>query len=253
MKLKKFLVAALAAISIVGIGTVSASIAPNHQVQAAKLLSSDQIMNYYYKRYDGDGEPIMKLTKKKPYLTAYDDEKAGKVVKQRITGITSNFGTLTKLAGVRIYPARNNGKINVDAQLGKNTKLSAFKNYYAVIEYDFKYQNNGKLYAYPYQLSTIEDFYVQATDDPESEEPIALIVPIKFVAYPKRNYKNAYVKVKNNHLVRTYTSKGKFSRDYVYGHHIYKVSSKKKIKGHSYCWKMLRKNRYIPAKYVQVK
>lgn len=135
-------------------------------------------------------------------------------------------------------------------------KLSR-KNYVALLSYDIENVNKDYDSYCMYQLDTDTDL---VSIEFYEESSASLLVPVKVEpasAKPKSKNKtnkskkkDAYVKVRKNHRVRTYTSRGKFSKHYVYGH---KVTSKKHIKGHGTCWKLSGKNKYVPAKYVKVR
>lgn len=64
---------------------------------------------------------------------------------------------------------------------------------------------------------------------------------------------HVYVAAKRNRRVRTYTSHGKFSHHYVYGHRTYRVNKRKHINNHGTCYKIYGKNQWIPSKYISRK
>lgn len=76
---------------------------------------------------------------------------------------------------------------------------------------------------------------------PSSDEPSCPVIKAHFVVGSK------------NRRVRTYTSIGRFSKHYVYGHHTYKVNSKKHVRRHGTCYKIYGKNQWIPAKYLRLR
>lgn len=262
---------AVIAAALLAVSPVAASVinvpAAHTTVKAATQLSSDQMMEPYYnqalkdhKEYEGTDALVLKLTKANPYLTAYNGETVHQVSKRRITDVSSNYGRIIKRDGdVQIFKAQATGDPDFGAHLKQDDKLRAGQNYVAVISFIVDNTNEDNIvYAYYYDY----DERVR-TDDFYDGDSAALIVPVKVepasekpvVKKPTRksSTKRAYVKVRKNRRVRTYTSSGKFSRHYVYGHHTYKVTSKKHIKGHGTCWKLSGKNQYVPAKYVRVR
>lgn len=58
---------------------------------------------------------------------------------------------------------------------------------------------------------------------------------------------------KRNSRVRTYTSTGRFSKHYVYGHHTYRLNQKKNISGLGLCYKIYGKNQWIPASKLSLR
>ena len=58
---------------------------------------------------------------------------------------------------------------------------------------------------------------------------------------------------KRNSKFRTYTSTGKFSKHYVYGHHTYRLNQKKNINGLGVCYKIYGKNQWIPASKLSLR
>lgn len=97
---------------------------------------------------------------------------------------------------------------------------------------------------------------------PTSDESSIPVIKAHFVVGSKKVAKKSstvkvskkgYVDVRRNKKVRTYTSTGKFSKHYVYGHHTYKLNRKKHIKGHGICYKIYGKNQWIPAKYLDLR
>lgn len=216
----------------------------------------------------------VKLTKKSPYIKAYNGETVLQLRKTRVNDVTSNYGKVSKLEFMNIYHAFDNGEPDYGSQLKAGEKLKSGKNYVALLSFTVTdLPNIGSNVVYNYLQQTDADEapqwgYVWGNDGSlgEFEEPsfysgAAITVPVKVsnkkVSIKKSSTKkvnlHGYVKVKKNHKVRTYTSSGKFSKHYVYGHHTYKLNQKKNIKGHGTCYKIYGKSQWIPAKYLRLR
>lgn len=73
----------------------------------------------------------------------------------------------------------------------------------------------------------------------------------KVVKKAKKTYYT--VNVRRGHRVRTYTSRGRFTKRYVYGQRKYRFNSKKRIKGHGVCYKIYGKNQWVPSRYLRIR
>lgn len=256
--------AALLAVSPIATNIVSFPTTQN-TVKAATQLSSDELMKPYYEQTTAENEDkddfvLVKLIKANPYLTVYNGETVRNASKRRITDISSNFGHVSGKSrdhSFVIYKTYDNGRPDFDAPVKNSQKFHSGENYVALLSYDIENVNKDYDSCCMYQLDTDTDL---VSIEFYEESSASLLVPVKVEpasAKPKSKNKTnkskkkrAYVKVRKNHRVRTYTSRGKFSKHYVYGH---KVTSKKHIKGHGACWKLSGKNQYVPAKYVKVR
>ena len=123
------------------------------------------------------------------------------------------------------------------------------------------YFQNGALYWRNMETDTYGDLW-SVGGTPSSDEPSCPVIKAHFVVGSKKkavkkskakSYRRVYVKVRKNRRVRTYTSSGRFSKHYVYGHHTYKVNSKKHVRRHGTCYKIYGKNQWIPAKYLRLR
>ncbi len=272
-KTLSIIAAALLAVSPVAAGVISL---PNiSTVKADTQLSSDQLMASYYENARavaneyGDNT-LIKLTKKNPVLNVYAGETPRQIKKNRITDVSANIGRVTSLNGVYIYKTFDNGLPDYGTKLKASDELHQGVNYVAILDFNYSIPDNSRYIYISYR--DYEDDPLVA-DEYDSDETAALLVPVNVSAAKpetatstkkaqikkapktarKASTKRAYVKVRRGHKVRTYTSRGRFSKHYVYGHHTYKVTSKKHIKRHGYCWKLSGKNQYVPAKYVRVR
>ena len=262
-KTLSIIAAAILAVSPVAAGVISL---PNiSTVKADTQLSSDQLMAPYYNQASEYDALIIKLTKANPYLTAYAGDTVHQLSKRRITDISSNYGHVTKRDGdIYIFKTFSTGDPDFGSKLKPDDKLQQGQNYVAAISFLVNGTNieNSEIVGVSYDDSWQE----MLTYDFDDDSSVTLLVPVKVEpaqAKPvtkqapktarKTSTKRAYVKVRRGHKVRTYTSRGRYSKHYVYGHHTYKVTSKKHIKRHGYCWKLSGKNQYVPAKYIKVR
>lgn len=277
MKNKKTLAviaAALLAVSPVAAGAVSLPSATT--VKAATQLSSDQLMEPYYASAIKDGQEfdldtLVKISKTNPVLPVTAGETVRQIRKQRITDVSANVGHLSSLQSLHIYKTFDNGRPDYSTELHSSDKVQQGVNYVAVLNFNYSPAAGD-------DENYVSVYYGDYGSDPMSLDDndwgyAALLVPVEVsapakssatapakksnssqkTAVRKRTSKRAYVKTRKNRRVRTYTSRGRFSKHYVYGHHTYKVTSKKRIKGRGYCWKLSGKNQYVPAKYVKVR
>lgn len=270
---KKYLTLITASLLAVSpVASLAATAPQATEVKAATVLTSDQLMKPYYEQMERDlpGSTIgLKITKKTPYLNANNCEMVYKLSKTRITDITSNVGRVTNKGDFNVYPTLDNGMPDYDHILKESDQLKFGQNYVAIIGYDVSGLDRNMNYCYWRPSGNTGDliwFDVGNGGDYGTDHgPVALILPIHVSnksartskkvpsTKAKKNIKKGYITAKRNHKVRTYTSKGKFSKHYVYGHHSYKFSSKKHIKGHGTCYKISGKNQYVSIKYLLFK
>lgn len=249
--------ATLLAVSPVATGVVGLTNQPT-EVKAATSLTSDQLMEPYYRseasipdafRTD-DEYVILKLSKKNPYLYAQNGETVSQLTKKRITDITANYGHVDKCLSVRIYKTMDDGRPDFGHAVRGDESLKSGQNYVAAITCEIASLPEGRYY---YVISADDDEMNAGETTDGGDTTSVLLVPVKVSA---TNYKNtaisrkAYITVARNHKVRTYTSTGKFSGSYVYGHHTYKVTSKRYISRRGTCYKISGKNQWIQSKYI---
>lgn len=287
MKKKRYLTVITAALLAVSPVVASSVFTGQPTVKAATQLTSDQLMAPYYRDYESndDAYPLLKVTKATPYFTVYAGETVGQLEAKRITDLKVNYGDIVGADVTEVYKTFDDGRPDFgdNSFMYEEDKFEAGKNYVAVVEAAVTNVPDMPNEDDSYAGFTDEDFGVSDNPTVDTSHP-AVLIPIHVTAAPaststkkssnattssnasktttskttkkiskKSSTKKAYVKVRKNHKVRTYTSRGKFSKYYVYGHHTYKVTSKKRIKGHGYCWKLSGKNQYVPAKYVKVR
>src|SRR5699024_6009010 len=221
-----------------------------NSVQAVKAdtLTPDELMESYYKSYD-EKYPLVKLSKKTPYITAYAGETVDILVKRRIKDVTSNYGHVSKLTQFNVYKAYDNGTPDFGAQVKGGSKINANGNYVAVLSFSLaglKKSNSYKSFLRG-SSSDLTDEWV------DIYKAASILVPLNVQPASVKPSTKGYINVRRNHKVRTYTSTGRFSHHYVYGHYTYKFSTKKYIKKRGTCYKISGKNQYVPAKYVNIK
>lgn len=221
-----------------------------NSVQAVKAdtLTPDELMESYYKSYDKE-YPLVKLSKKTPYITAYAGETVDSLVKRRIKDVTSNYGHVSKLTQFNVYKAYDNGTPDFGAQVKGGSKINANGNYVAVLSFSLaglKKSNSYKSFLRG-SSSDLTDEWV------DIYKAASILVPLNVQPASVKPSTKGYINVRRNHKVRTYTSTGRFSHHYVYGHYTYKFSTKKYIKKRGTCYKISGKNQYVPAKYVNIK
>lgn len=226
-----------------------------NSVQAVKAdtLTPDELMESYYKSYDKE-YPLVKLSKKTPYITAYAGETVDSLVKRRIKDVTSNYGHVSKLTQFNVYKAYDNGTPDFGAQVKGGSKINANGNYVAVLSFSLMgLKKDNSYYCFsqdPYDSSRdLTDGYAYN----DSDNAVSILVPLNVQPASVKPSTKGYINVRRNHKVRTYTSTGRFSHHYVYGHYTYKFSTKKYIKKRGTCYKISGKNQYVPAKYVNIK
>lgn len=258
MKHKKYLgviTAALLAVSpVAASGVVGAS--QTTTVQAATTLTSDQLMQPYYNLH----KPEIKLVKKTPYLTAYNGEKVSTLANKRITDISSTVGKIKSQRHFWVYETMDDGQPDLDFGLADYAKLKAGHNYVVAVSYDLRAlsedEKNYKVWGW--QTATAHEMVFSTYEDLDSiGDGLTLFLPVRVntnkPSSTTKVNKRGYVKVKKNKKVRTYTSTGKFTKKYVYGHKTYKLNRKKNIKGHGTYYKIYGKNQWIPSKYLKLR
>ena len=225
-----------------------------NSVQAVKAdtLTPDELMESYYKSYDNE-YPLVKLSKKTPYITAYAGETVDSLVKRRIKDVTSNYGHVSKLTQFNVYKAYDNGTPDFGAQVKGGSKINANGNYVAVLSFSLTGLKESNTYhGFSQHLwgssSDLTDSWVDNNDN-----DVSILVPLNVQPASVKPSTKGYINVRRNHKVRTYTSTGRFSHHYVYGHYTYKFSTEKYIKKRGTCYKLSGKNQYVPAKYVNIK
>lgn len=237
---------------------ISAPIVPTvmsvNSVQTVKAdtLTPDELMESYYKSYNQD-EPLVKLSKKTPYITAYAGETVNSLAKRRIKDVTSNYGRVSKLTQFNVYKAYDNGTPDFGAQVKGGSKIKANGNYVAVLSYSLTGLKDSESYyafAQNYDSNDDLDWYGAYND---SDNAASIIVPLNVKPASVKPSVKGYINAKRNHKVRTYTSTGRFSHHYVYGHYTYKFSAKKHIKKRGTCYKLSGKNQYVPARKVTLR
>ena len=225
-----------------------------NSVQAVKAdtLTPDELMESYYKSYD-EKYPLVKLSKKTPYITAYAGETVDSLVKRRIKDVTSNYGHVSKLTQFNVYKAYDNGTPDFGAQVKGGSKINANGNYVAVLSYSLSGLDDNEFYN---SFSQDYDSNSHLRDDSvynNEDNGASILVPLNVQPASVKPSTKGYINVRRNHKVRTYTSTGRFSHHYVYGHYTYKFSTEKYIKKRGTCYKLSGKNQYVPAKYVNIK
>ncbi|NRO31866.1 hypothetical protein IMAU30143_02105 [Lactobacillus helveticus] len=281
--MKKAKILSLAAVALLAVAPVATTVTSLSTVQVAQAaeLTPDQLMKPYYDSYDGD-DPVIKLNKKTPFLSAYNGQTVGSLERKGISDVTSNYGHVSKLDSLSVYKAFDNGRPDFGKRLKKGQKLNQNENYVAALRFELNSLKSygGDVDEYTYFGQGDDHFDEDLTEGQTYEGdygfyedyPIALLVPVhvntapaktytapaktytapaKTYASPAKTY--ASIKARRNHKVRTYTSSGKFSRHYVYGKRTYRVNSKKEIKHRGTCYKLYGKNQWIPAKYLDLR
>ena len=259
MKKRLAVMAASTLLAVAPIATVITSIATTQTVSAAEM-SPSQLMHDYYESYDGY-YPLIKLTKKTPYLTAYPGQTVNSLSKKQIKDITSNYGHVSKMTSMDVYKANDEGRPDFGRVLKKNFALKFGENYVAALRFDMsgfpeKYADD-KLYAYFEQSPSNSDLEQDAVYIRDTADDVTLLVPVHVdgtkpasTSISAKGYVNTR---KRNSKVRTYTSTGKFSKHYVYGHHTYRLNQKKNIDGLGLCYKIYGKNQWIPASKLSLR
>lgn len=230
------------------------------QVVKAAEMSPSQLMQDYYDSYDSD-DLLIKLTKTTPYLSAYSGETVNSLSKKQIKDVRSNYGHVSKMTSMDVYKTNDEGRPDLGQRLKHGQKLQSNGSYVAALRFDvtsFPKQDNDQEYTFfsqnPYHADEydLEESHAWAGD---SAGDVTLLVPVHVDGRkPTKSSTYGYITTrKRNSRVRTYTSSGKFSRHYVYGHHTYRVSSKRHIKHHGTCYKLYGKNQWIPKKYVSIR
>lgn len=258
MKKRLAVMAASALLAVAPIATVTTSIATTQTASAAEM-SPSQLMHDYYESYDR-GNLLVKLTKKTPYLTAYPGETVNSLSKKRVKDITSNYGHVSKMTSMDVYKANDEGRPDFGERLKKGQSLKSGQSYVAALRFTMSgFSDEGGNYAYFEQpvYEREEDLRDGSTFPGYIAEDVTLLVPIHVdgtkpasTSISAKGYVNTR---KRNSKVRTYTSTGKFSKHYVYGHHTYRLNQKKNISGLGLCYKIYGKNQWIPASKLSLR
>lgn len=257
MKKRLAVMAASALLAVAPIATVTTSIATTQTASAAEM-SPSQLMHDYYESYNGRNL-LVKLTKKTPYLTAYPGETVNSLSKKRVKDITSNYGHVSKMTSMDVYKANDEGRPDFGERLKKGQSLKSGQSYVAALRFTmsgFSSKDDNR-YDYFRQTNPEEDLDWMWADSEENAEDVTLLVPIHVdgtkpasTSISAKGYVNTR---KRNSKVRTYTSTGKFSKHYVYGHHTYRLNQKKNIDGLGLCYKIYGKNQWIPASKLSLR
>ncbi|GAA2953405.1 hypothetical protein GCM10019995_05350 [Lactobacillus kefiranofaciens subsp. kefirgranum] len=269
--MKKTKILSLAAVALLAVAPVATTVTSLSTVQVAQAaeLTPDQLMKPYYDSYDGD-DPVIKLNKKTPFLSAYNGQTVASLERKGISDVTSNYGHVSKLDSLSVYKAFDNGRPDFGKRIKKVQKLNQNENYVAALRFEINslksYGGEVDEYTYFSQDNFDEDLTSEQDYDGDNgfydDSPIILLVPVHVNPAPAETPVHvnpapaktyASIKARRNHKVRTYTSSGKFSRHYVYGKLTYRVNSKKKIKHRGTCYKLYGKNQWIPKKYVSIR
>lgn len=223
------------------------------QTVKADTLTPSELMESYYKSYT-QGDPLVKLSKKTPYITAYAGETVNSLVKRRIKDVTSNYGRVSKLTQFNVYKAFDNGTPDFDAQVKGDSKINANGNYVAVLSFSLTGLNVDEIYIAFQQRDPKSDLdWLDVYNNEDNAASILVPLNVQPASAKLSTSIKGYIKAKRNHKVRTYTSTGRFSHRYVYGHYTYKFSTKKYIKKRGTCYKLSGKNQYVPASKVTLK
>ncbi|KRM33954.1 hypothetical protein FC44_GL000633 [Lactobacillus intestinalis DSM 6629] len=255
MKKRLAVMAASALLAVAPIATVTTSIATTQTVSAAEMSSKD-LMKDYYDSSDTENEfyTLIKLTKKTPYLTAYPGETVASLSKKRVKDVTSNYGHVSKLTSMSVYNADDEGRPDFGQVLKWKQSLKSGHSYVAALRFTLGGIPRKGNYIYvsqnPYlpESELITDAFASAQ---EGADDVILLVPVHVTetkpasaSFSAKGYVNT---IKRNSRVRTYTSTGRFSKHYIYGHHTYRLNQKKNINGLGLCYKIYGKNQWIPA------
>lgn len=261
MKKHLVIMAASALLAVAPIATVTANIATTQTAKAAEM-SPSQLMQDYYNSYDGD-DLLVKLTKKTPYLTAYPGQTVSSLSKKQVKDVNANYGHVSRMTSMDVYKANDEGRPDFGQRLKKGQSLQSGGSYVAALRFamsGFPGKDDNQEYAYFSQWDAAPE------DDLTGEgvvyagntaDDVTLLVPVHVDGTkPASSSINArgYVNTrKRNSKVRTYTSTGKFSKHYVYGHHTYRLNQKKNINGLGVCYKIYGKNQWIPASKLSLR
>lgn len=259
MKKRLAVMAASALLAVAPIATVTTSIATTHTASAAEM-SPSQLMHDYYESYDGRNL-LVKLTKKTPYLTAYPGETVNSLSKKRVKDITSNYGHVSKMTSMDVYKATDEGRPDFGERLKKGQSLKSGQSYVAALRFTMSGFSDDEEANYAYFEQSAyepeEDLRDGSTFPGYIAEDVTLLVPVHVdgtkpasTSISAKGYVNTR---KRNSKVRTYTSTGKFSKHYVYGHHTYRLNQKKNIDGLGLCYKIYGKNQWIPASKLSLR
>lgn len=260
LKCASFIAAALFAVSpVVTSGVVGTS--QTTVAHAATTKTMEQLNAPYYqmarKEHTDSNVSFITLTKKTPYLVGYKGETVKQLKKRRVKDVTSNVGHVTKLDHMDIYPAMDNGDPDFGNPLHMSDKLKSGENYVALLWFNVDYQPSDDESA----VAPIgEDDSTPSWAWFYNGDSVGFLVPVQLENAPAKKTssttkvnKRGYVTVRKGKKVRTYTSTGKFSKHYVYGHKTYRLNRKKNIKGHGTCYKIYGKNQWIPKKYLKLR
>lgn len=260
MKKHLVIMAASALLAVAPIATVTTNIATTQTAKAAEM-SPSQLMQDYYNSYDGD-DLLVKLTKKTPYLTAYPGQTVSSLSKKQVKDVTANYGHVSRMTSMDVYKANDEGRPDFGQRLKKGQSLQSGGSYVAALRFamsGFPGKDDNQEYEYFWQNEyepedDLDSFYVYAGD---TADDVTLLVPVHVDgtkptsnSFNARGYVNTH---KRNSKVRTYTSIGKFSKHYVYGHHTYHLNQKKTINGLGVCYKIYGKNQWIPASKLSLR
>lgn len=260
MKKRLAVMAASALLAVAPIATVTTSIATTQTASAAEMSSKD-LMKDYYDSYDSDN-PLIKLTKKTPYLTAYPGETVGSLSKKRVKDVTSNYGHVSAMTSMNVYKANDDGRPDFSEILKGGQSLKSGQNYVAALKFTLsgfpRKGEYGYIYQYGYDFDGTHDLHNDGWASAGQEAiDVTLLVPVHVTgakpastSFSAKGYVNTR---KRNSRVRTYTSTGSFSKHYVYGHHTYRLNQKKNISGLGLCYKIYGKNQWIPASKLSLR
>lgn len=284
MKLKYESLLAAAVFATAPAVTYVTGIASSTEVMAATVLTADQLNAPYIKQFKEDGIysdcKMVVLKKAKPYITAKVGETVEKItnrVKRTTKDLTSSYGHVSKIEDLYIYPTMDDGFPDFGNYLKNPDKLKSNVNYVGLIIadlglldgsiYNYATPNNG-LYSGPqvdnpfsvgifvpvHVTSGSNNVAIKTTTKKVIKKATTKKVVKKHVikkATKKSTY--GYVSVRRGHKVATYTSTGRFSKHYVYGHKTYKLTAKKNIKHRGLSYKLSGKNQWVQKKYLRLK
>ena len=260
MKKRLAIMAASALLAVAPIATVTTNIATTQTVKAAEM-SPSQLMQDYYNSYTGD-DLFVKLTKKTPYLTAYPGQTVSSLSKKQVKDVTSNYGHVSKMTSMDVYKANDEGRPDFSQRLKKGQSLQSGQSYVAALRFTlsgFPDKKDNPEYTYFRQANynPEDDLSDMVTYPGQEADDATLLVPVHVDGTKPASTKisaKGYVNTrKRNSRVRTYTSTGRFSKHYVYGHHTYRLNQKKNISGLGLCYKIYGKNQWIPASKLSLR
>lgn len=153
-------------------------------------LTSDQLMEPYYKQDSTvlkKDQTLLRVTKNDPVINVYAGTKVRTVTHHRFTDMKTNYGKITKIDHVSLYPTFDDGKPDWDHILDDNDVLKSGQNYVAEIGVRVNDLTKNKEYGawgreYLQHLSNDITFNDIGNTEEDLDNTPAVLIPVHVVA-----------------------------------------------------------------------